>query len=180
MKKDQTPEFDSGAIAKRNFINSLFNKITAAILILLSLPVFIIAPIIIKLVDKGPAFYAGSRLGKNKKEFIMYKFRTLAVNAEAQIGASLVSTSNLKLETPIGKFLRETRLDELPQLINVLKGDMDIIGPRPERQVVYDEMCKQIPWYDKRFAVRPGVIGYSQLFTPHSASTQPKSGHSPF
>ncbi|WP_372768109.1 sugar transferase [Pseudoalteromonas sp.] len=175
MKKDHPFHFDSGYVAKQGITNTLFNKFAAIVLLFFSLPVFIVIPIIIRLQDGGPAFYAGARLGRHKKEFTMYKFRTLAVNAEQMIGSSLVSTSSLKLETPIGKFLRETRIDELPQLINVLMGDMDIIGPRPERQTVYDEMCKQIPWYDKRFSVKPGVIGYSQLFTPHSASKKTRA-----
>lgn len=175
MKQDHPFHFDSGYVAKQGIANTLFNKLAALVLLLVSLPVFFIIPIIIKLQDGGSAFYAGKRLGRNKKTFTMYKFRTLTENAEAIIGAELVSKSTLKLETPIGKFLRETRLDELPQLFNVLKGDMDIIGPRPERQTVYDEMCKQIPWYDKRFAVKPGLIGYSQLFTPHSASKKTRA-----
>lgn len=175
MKKDHPFHFDSGYVAKTGITNTLFNKIAALLLLVFSFPIFIFVPIIIRLQDGGPAFYAGTRLGRNKQEFTMYKFRTLAVDAEQQIGASLVSTSSLKLETPIGKFLRDTRLDELPQLFNVLKGDMDIIGPRPERRAVYEEVCKNIPWYDKRFAVKPGVIGYSQLFTPHSASKKTRA-----
>lgn len=167
--------FDSGYSEKNQLITTLINWFTATILLILALPVFIIVPILIKLTDGGPVFYSGERLGRNKKIFMMYKFRTLAVNAEQQIGAELVSTTKLNLVTPIGRFLRDTRLDELPQLLNVLKGDMDIIGPRPEREAVYEQSCKSIPWYDKRFTVKPGVIGYSQLFTPHSASKKSRA-----
>ena len=83
------------------------------------------------------------------------------------IGARLFPPKQ-KLTTPLGKFLRDTRLDELPQLFNILKGDMDFIGPRPERPAIYEELCKHIRGYDKRFTVTPGLIGYSQLFTPHN------------
>jgi hypothetical protein len=104
----------------------------------------------------------------------MYKFRTLKVDAEQIIGAALITERN-NLETPIGGFLRDTRLDELPQLINVIKGDMNLIGPRPERPAIYEHLCKQIPGYDRRFAVRPGVIGFAQLFTPHSSPKRLRS-----
>lgn len=102
----------------------------------------------------------------------MYKFRTLAKDAEKIIGAELLTqqiASTKQLLTPFGKFLRETRLDELPQLFNILKGDMDFLGPRPERPEIYEKYCKNIAGYDERFTVKPGLIGYSQLFTPHSA-----------
>lgn len=167
--------FDSGYSEKSHIVTTLFNVLTASVILLLALPFFLILPIIIKLQDGGPVFYVGERLGKHKKKFNMLKFRTLIVNAEQAVGAQLVSTSGLELVTPVGHFLRETRLDELPQLINVLKGDMDIIGPRPEREIVYENECKHIPWYDKRFRVKPGLIGYSQLFTPHSASRKSRA-----
>lgn len=167
--------FDSGYSVKSQVATKIFNLLTASILLLLSLPIFIILPILIKLQDGGPVFYAGERLGKNKKKFTMYKFRTLELNAEQALGAKLVSTAQLNLITPVGHFLRDTRLDELPQLINVIKGDMDIIGPRPEREIIYEMECKRIPWYDKRFTVKPGLFGYSQLFTPHSASRKSRA-----
>jgi hypothetical protein len=102
----------------------------------------------------------------------MYKFRTLEKDAERIIGAELLTrqiASTKQLITPFGLFLRDTRLDELPQLFNILKGDMDFLGPRPERPEIYEKFCKTIEGYDERFTVKPGLIGYSQLFTPHSA-----------
>lgn len=133
-----------------------------------------IIPLLIKLTGPGPVFYRGVRLGLNKRPYVMYKFRTLHPDAQQIIGASLV-TERHKLVTPIGDFLRETRLDELPQLINVLKGDMNLVGPRPERPEIYEYICKSIPGYDKRFEVRPGVIGYAQLFTPHNSPKRLRS-----
>ncbi len=158
----------SGYSNQVHYLDIILNVGFAFIILLLSLPIFVLLALIIKLQDGGPIFYRGLRYGKDKKRFYMYKFRTLVPNAEAIIGGKLLS-KDMNLETPIGSFLRETRLDEIPQLINVLQGDMVLIGPRPERPAVYDAMCKDIPNYDLRFSVKPGVIGFSQLFTPHGA-----------
>jgi len=159
----------SGYRYKNDCIEFLIDSSVAFCILLLTLPIWPVLALIIKLQDRGPVFYRGIRYGKNKKKFYMYKFRTLIADAEAKIGAQLVNSS-MNLETPIGKFLRDTRLDELPQLINVLKGDMALIGPRPERPLIYEQMCQDIPDYDLRFTIKPGLIGYSQLFTPHSTS----------
>jgi hypothetical protein len=104
----------------------------------------------------------------------MYKFRTLPVGAQAKIGANLLSHSNCRVSC-FGSFLRDTRLDELPQLINILKGDMGFIGPRPVRPEIYEELCQDIKQYDKRFLIRPGLIGYSQLFSPHGTPKRLRS-----
>ena len=127
----------------------------------------ILIALAVKLTDKGPVFYIGTRLGLNKKPFQMYKFRTLSSEAEQRIGAEILSPGH-NLETKIGKLLRDTRLDELPQLFNIIKGDMDFVGPRPERPVIYEKFCRNIKNYDNRFSVKPGLIGFAQLFTPHS------------
>jgi lipopolysaccharide/colanic/teichoic acid biosynthesis glycosyltransferase len=123
--------------------------------------------IIIRIKLGNPIFYKGTRLGINKNPFDIYKFRTLPTNAQSIVGTELLSTKH-QLTTPFTEFIRDTRLDELPQLFNVIKGDMNFIGPRPERPEVYEAFCQKIPNYDKRFMVKPGVMGYSQLFTPHS------------
>lgn len=144
-----------------------FNLAFALLFLAVSLPLFVLIATVIKLTDRGSVFYRGIRLGLNKKPFVMYKFRTLVPDAEQRVGAELLSAGH-RLETRIGKLLRETRLDELPQLFNVLKGDMDFVGPRPERPVIYDTIGSSIRNYDVRFTVNPGLVGYSQLFTPHS------------
>jgi lipopolysaccharide/colanic/teichoic acid biosynthesis glycosyltransferase len=156
------------------FINKIFNFSLALVLILLSLPFGLIIAIIIKLQDGGPVFYKGARLGRDKKPFFMYKFRTLVPDAESIIGAQLLSNKS-SLITPFGKLFRDTRVDELPQLFNVLKGDMDFVGPRPERQAIYEKLCRHIKEYDRRFTIKPGLIGYSQLFTPHSSPKRIRS-----
>ncbi len=154
------------------FINTTFNSLLSLILIIFSLPLMAIIALIVKIKDGGPVLYKGVRLGINKTPFIMYKFRTLSKDADIVIGAELLTAeiaSTKKLVTYFGKYLRETRLDELPQLFNILKGDMDFLGPRPERPEIYEKFCKCIEGYDERFSVKPGLIGYSQLFTPHSS-----------
>ena len=148
-------------------IFSVIEKLFAAILLLISLPLLIVVPIIIKLQDGGPVFYIGRRMGKDKQIFNMYKFRSLSPQAEQKIGAQLLH-HNHNEEIPFGRFLRDTRIDEIPQLLNIILGHMQFLGPRPERPALYAELCAHIPGYDRRFTVRPGLFGYSQIFTPHS------------
>ena len=135
-------------------------------LTLLSFPALAIVALLVLVVDGRPVLYAGARLGKGKRQFSMYKFRTLSTDAHERIGAQL-HTSSMGMETRLGKFLRNCRLDELPQLFNVINGEMAFVGPRPVRPEVYEAHCKSIPGYDRRFEVLPGVVGFSQLFTPH-------------
>lgn len=149
-------------------LTEAFNIAGALVLLILSLPIWLVLVPLIWLREGRPIFYHGDRMGRDKQLFTMYKFRTLAKDAEQQLKSQLLGSRH-DLVTPTGKFLRDTRLDELPQLWNVLRRDMDLVGPRPVRPAVYDKICRQIPNYDKRFTVRPGVIGFSQLFTPHSA-----------
>jgi len=150
-----------------NALDQALNLVGSLLLLVVSLPLFIIIPILIKIDDPaGPVFYRGQRLGLHKKPFTILKFRSLKTDAVAALGNDLVGQGH-NAETSIGVFLRDTRLDELPQLFNVLRGEMNLVGPRPERQAVYEAACQDIPGYDLRFAVRPGVIGYSQVFTPH-------------
>ena len=104
----------------------------------------------------------------------MYKFRTLPVGTDVKIGAELLAPTDIKLPASI-RIMRDTRLDELPQLINILKGEMNFVGPRPERPEIYESKCRSISGYEKRFLVRPGLIGYAQLFTPHSTPKRIRS-----
>lgn len=150
------------------------NVLLALLFILLGLPIFIVLGLIIKCADGGPILYRGTRLGLHKKPFFMYKFRTLPVGSQKTLGAVLVSATSIRLN-PLVRFLRDVRLDELPQLFNILKGDMDFVGPRPIRPEVYGAACRNIPDFDRRFAVRPGLIGFSQLFTPHSTPKRLRS-----
>lgn len=151
-----------------HFFNEAFNICGALTIILIGSPIFVVVALLLWWREGRPVFYHGKRLGKDKTQFEMYKFRTLITDAERQLQGELLG-SRQELITPTGKFLRDTRLDELPQLFNVLRRDMNLVGPRPVRPEVYKVKCQNIPNYDQRFVVRPGLVGFSQVFTPHSA-----------
>lgn len=147
------------------------DRIVALGLLLLGAPVFAVIGLAVWVTSGRPILYRGERLGCGRGTFMMYKFRTLTENAQQEIGAALVNGAT-GCVTPFGKWLRATRLDELPQLWNIARGDMRFIGPRPERPEIYDTQCREIPGYDSRFRVAPGLIGYAQVYTPHGT---PKS-----
>lgn len=172
MAEASNLNFQGGYSKAYFFLNSLFNTSLSLVLSICALPFLITIALLLKLLNGGPVLYKGVRLGLNKAPFMMYKFRTLSPGAQKIIGAELLTeqlASSINVLTPFGRFLRETRLDELPQLFNIIRGDMDFLGPRPERPEIYERFCRQIRGYDKRFMVKPGLIGYSQLFTPHSS-----------
>lgn len=149
------------------WIIELFNRALAFFLILACLPLFVAIGLAVKWKVGGAIFYRGTRMGLGKKPFYMYKFRTLPMGTQRDLGSAMVSEKKLALG-PFVRLLRDTRLDELPQLFNILTGDMDFVGPRPMRPEIYEAVCGSIPNFDLRFSVRPGLIGFSQLFTPHS------------
>ena len=159
--------FRSGYQHTSNLLDRLFNIVLSLSLIIACLPLFVIIGLVVLIRDGRPVIYKGERLGLQKKPFTMYKFRTLVPDANQRLGRALLESRH-RLFTKCGRFLRDTRLDELPQLLNILKGDMDFLGPRPERPEVYEAVCRHITDYDLRFAHRPGLIGFSQVFTPHS------------
>ena len=109
----------------------------------------------------GPAIYAQNRVGCDGKVFKLYKFRSMRVDAEA-LGAQWATEGDPRV-TSFGRFLRKSRLDEIPQFWNVLKGDMSLIGPRPERPAFHEEFCKRIDGWEQRLAVRPGITGLAQV-----------------
>jgi len=144
----------------------LFQRSIALALLVLSAPLFLLISLAVWTSDGSPIFYRGVRLGRKREPFTMLKFRTLRVDANRVIGSQLLNhTHDLAIRG--GRFLRDTRLDELPQIWNVLRGDMSFIGPRPERLEVYRARCRNIPNYEQRFQERPGLIGIAQLCTPH-------------
>ena len=120
--------------------------------------------------NRGKLFYTQERVGKNGELFRIYKFRTMVKNAEAN-GAEF-STLNDNRVTPFGKFLRKTRIDEFPQFINILKGDMAVIGPRPERPVFVKEIAEMMPFYETRHVIRPGLTGWAQVNYPYGESVE--------
>ncbi len=140
-------------------------------LILLS-PLFLILAICIKSYDHGPVFYRQTRLTKGGKKFRIVKFRSMIVDAEKDGRARLSTGSKDNRVTPIGKVMRQYRLDELPQLINILKGEMSVVGPRPERPEIVEELLKELPEFDIRLETKAGLTGYAQVYGKYN--TQPK------
>jgi len=145
----------------------LIDIVISSILILLLAPLFPIIALLIKLSSPGPVFFRQMRIGLctpvSTRLFMMVKFRTMVVDAEKQTGAVWASKNDSRITT-IGRILRKTRLDELPQLFNVLVGDMSLIGPRPERPGFYDKLEKEIPYFAERtYGLLPGITGLAQV-----------------
>lgn len=143
-------------------IRYVVQVLLAGTALLLLSPVLLIVAIGVKLSSPGPLFYSGIRTGKNQKLYTMYKFRTLREGAERQIGGRLLTAQD-NFYTPIGKFLKKSKLDEVPQLLNVLRGEMNFSGPRPLRPVFLEHFLDEIPHYADRFRVAPGMTGLAQV-----------------
>lgn len=146
---------------------SFGERALAAFLLLLCTPVLALVMLAVLLSDGRPVLFRSRRLGRWKRPFDMFKIRTLRRGAHLLTGARLLKVTD-GLAIRGGQFLRDTRLDELPQLWNIVRGEMAFVGPRPERPEVYEHQCRGIGSYDRRFTVPPGLIGIAQLFTPHS------------
>ncbi len=149
----------------------IFDKILSCIGVIVTLPLFPLIALAIKATSPGPVLFRQVRTGKHEKEFVLYKFRTMRTNAETNTGAVWAQKDDPRV-TPVGKFLRKSRLDELPQLFNVLKGDMSFIGPRPERPEFVEKLKERIPYYSHRHFVKPGITGWAQIKYPYGASVE--------
>tara|TARA_B100000029_G_scaffold15946_1_gene16442 strand:+ start:2033 stop:2602 length:570 start_codon:yes stop_codon:yes gene_type:complete len=134
--------------------------------------IWVIVPISIWLEDKGPIFYTQTRIGKNGKLFKIYKFRTMIVNAE-QFGPVWAGKSDTRI-TKVGKILRFTALDELPQILNILKNDMSFVGPRAERPELHEQFTNSITDFDQRLLIKPGLTGTAQLNGPYDLEPRQK------
>jgi exopolysaccharide biosynthesis polyprenyl glycosylphosphotransferase len=136
--------------------------ILAGLLLIVFSPLWLVIALLIKLEDGGPIFYSQERVGKDRKLFFLLKFRSMKIDAESKTGPVWAKNEDPRA-TKIGRWLRRMHLDELPQMINVLKGDICLVGPRPERPEFVEELDKEIPYYHIRHLIKPGFTGWAQL-----------------
>ncbi len=142
-------------------IKPLSDYFLAIIALIITIPVFFIVGVMIKLTSSGPVFYFQERIGKDGRVFRVIKFRTMNVDAESWIGPVWAKKDDTRI-TPVGRILRKMHIDELPQLINVIKGEMGMVGPRPERPFFVKKFNEDISGYAKRLSVKPGITGLAQ------------------
>lgn len=152
----------------RDVIKRSFDIIASSLLLLFAFPVMIVAALFIYFEDRGPIFYRQVRVGKNWRLVQVMKFRSMRTDAE-KAGAQFAKANDDRV-TRIGRFIRKTRIDELPQLFNVLKGEMSFVGPRPERPQFVEQFSESIPFYAERHRVKPGITGWAQICYPYGAS----------
>lgn len=143
-------------------IKRLFDVLFASVALIVLLPVIILISLILLLFQNGPIFFVQERIGKGGKPFHIYKFRSMKITSE-QDGQPRLAQINDKRLTTIGRYLRKHHLDELPQFWNVLKGDMSIVGPRPERQFYINQIMERNPRYVELYQIRPGLTSYATL-----------------
>ncbi|MBV8228496.1 MAG: sugar transferase [Planctomycetaceae bacterium] len=139
--------------------------IAAIVLFILTAPLMVLSMILVKLTSRGPVIYSQTRLGRGGRPFTIYKIRTMLHDSEAKTGPRWSTADDPRI-TPVGRFLRRTHLDELPQLYNILRGEMSLMGPRPERPEFVAQLERAIPRYRERLVVRPGVTGLAQVHLP--------------
>ena len=173
--------FDSPLFLSRNeglqieqrIVKRLCDVVLSAVGLLLTSPFFAVIALMIKCTDRGPVFYRQDRLTKDGQVFSICKFRTMIQDAEKHTGARLASDHDDRI-LPVGRFLRRTRLDELPQLWNILKGDMSLVGPRPERPELAAEIEESIPEFAYRLKVKAGLTGYAQVYGKYNTTAYDK------
>lgn len=163
----------SGLTIGQRFFKRLTDIVISLIMIVIASPFMLVAAILIKSYDHGPVLFKQKRLTEGRKEFYVYKFRSMIVDAEKDGVARLASANDSRI-TPVGKFIRATRMDELPQLFNILKGDMSIVGPRPERPEIAEEYEKEIPEFAYRLKVKAGLTGYAQIYGKYNTTAYDK------
>lgn len=154
-------------------IKRLIDILVSSVTLLLFLPLILFVIILIRMESRGPVLFGQKRVGKDGRIFPLYKFRSMAKDAEKYTGPVMAKSDDKRI-TKLGRILRKTRFDEIPQLVNVLKGDMSLVGPRPERPFFVERFKKQIPGYVQRLQVRPGVTGLAQVHSRYDISARSK------
>jgi sugar transferase (PEP-CTERM system associated) len=152
-------------------IKRIIDVLISCTFLIITSPFLMIIAVLIRLESRGPVIYHQERVGLCGKLFNVLKFRSMTVDAEAKNGAQWASADDPRI-TRVGRFIRRYRIDELPQVINVLRGDMSFVGPRPERPVFVDSLRQQISYYDERHSVRPGITGWAQVSYPYGATVE--------
>jgi exopolysaccharide biosynthesis polyprenyl glycosylphosphotransferase len=155
----------------RRLAKRTFDVVSSLILLILALPIMAITALAIRLESPGPIVYRQERVGLRGRPFMCLKFRSMRVDAEAD-GVPRWAARNDSRVTRVGAFIRKSRIDELPQLVSVLRGEMSMVGPRPERPAFVAQLRKDIPFYDLRHSVKPGVTGWAQIRYRYGASTE--------
>jgi exopolysaccharide biosynthesis polyprenyl glycosylphosphotransferase len=159
--------------SSQRLIKRTFDIIVSMFLLILFSPIFIVLFIVISLTSSGPALFKQERLGRDGSPYNIYKFRSMVVNAEDKTGPVLATEKDERI-TPLGRYMRALRLDEIPQLINVLKGEMSLVGPRPEREFFIEQFKGSIPDYGYRMSVKPGITGLAQVMAKYSTTVEDK------
>jgi sugar transferase (PEP-CTERM system associated) len=161
--------FNQGAW--RTAVKRVFDLVSASILLLGTAPVMLVTALLIKLESPGPVLYRQERVGQNGRNFSISKFRSMRTDAEKD-GKPVWAAANDSRVTRVGNVIRRLRIDELPQLFNVLRGDMSLVGPRPERPFFVEQLTQEIPFYALRHSVKPGVTGWAQVRYPYGATVE--------
>jgi exopolysaccharide biosynthesis polyprenyl glycosylphosphotransferase len=181
MSTENIHLFDTPLLLSRNsslnaeqvFVKRCFDLIVSCLMLVISSPFMLLFAVAIKCYDGGPVFYKQQRLTLDGKRFMIYKFRTMIVESEQASGARLCRKDDDRI-TPVGRLLRRTHLDELPQIFNILKGEMSLVGPRPERPSIAAEYKKSIPEFDYRLKVKAGLTGYAQIYGKYNTTPYDK------
>jgi len=155
----------------RRFIKRTGDIILSLIMLILLLPLIVLVALLIKLDSKGPVIFSQERVGQYRKSYRVHKFRSMVSDAESEAGPVWAEDDDPRI-TRVGKIIRKLRIDEIPQLWNVLKGDMSFVGPRPERDFFVNQLEKAIPYYKERHTVKPGITGWAQVSYGYGASVE--------
>ena len=158
---------------EQRFIKRTIDIVCSLLLLIIASPIMLVTAVAIKLYDGGPVLYKQVRCTKNQREFYIMKFRSMRTDAEKDGVARLAQKNDSRI-TPIGKFIRKCRIDELPQLINILKGDMSFIGPRPERPEIIAQYVEVMPEFTYRMKVKAGLAGFAQVYGKYNTSPYDK------
>lgn len=173
--KCATRSCSAGFVPRYPAVHWAYNRAVGVILLVLALPLLLVISIALIATQGVDILYRGERLGKNRKPFGIFKFRTLDSAKAAKITAGQVLPKNSNIETPLGRYLRASRLDELPQILNIVMGDMNIVGPRPVRRAIADQEEARNPHYAVRYRVTPGLVGQTQAFMSHGTDKRLRS-----